>query len=253
LLSGEFAPKTSIEVHKQNSIPVSYSREGQRVHGTLIVPDCPGEQWLGVYKKRHWSDEWEQLISKGCGCLLLLRADSDQIVAPYDWISYNKQFGSPINSHDSGNLTQQSSAQTPTQVIMVDWLQCLKKAFTARVSGQFRPRIGIVITAWDSIPSDQKLETPFKWLKSNFPMLAQFIECNDDQFNFEIFGVTIVGGDLKSDPAFLKQYKMGDPTKTGYVVFGSGDVVSNHSDLTLPVAWAMGLEKDKFPASTNNQ
>ncbi|MGO8928273.1 MAG: hypothetical protein ACLQU3_15495 [Limisphaerales bacterium] len=256
LLGGEFAAKTSIEVQNQSIIPVKYSRGAEEVHGTLVVPDCPGEQWLGIYKRRDWSEEWDQLISEGCGCLVFVRADSDQIVAKYDWISYFKQFGTTVvpgnaskevNTGTSGSTTSmapQKSAETPTQVVLVDWLQFLKRAFAAKVGGNFRPRVGIVVAAWDRVPTDQQGNGPTQWLESNFPMLAHFLESNSNHYLFETFGISVVGGDLKNDPNFRREYRSGDPTKAGYVVIGSDASAQKHPDLTLPIAWALGLEKE---------
>jgi hypothetical protein len=239
LLRGEFAPHTPREVHNRIVIPVKESNAGES-HATLIIPDCSGEEWLAIYRKREWSQEWEDVVSDTCGCLLFVRVDSDQNITPLDWITCTKVFGSPMNLPDSPE-NGGGEHETPTQVIMTDWLQCLRRAFTERVGGFFRPRIGIIVAAWDRIPMEQQHLGPEKYLDTNFPMFKQFIDTNEDYFNFAIFGVSIVGGDLRNAPGFREEYLKGDPHKTGYVVHCLKGVVEKANDLTIPVVWAMGL------------
>jgi hypothetical protein len=53
----------------------------------------------------------------------------------------------------------------------------------------------------------------------------------------------LFGGDLNVEPDFRQKFiSEGDPRKRGYVIRGGhgGDTV--FSDLTIPVAWAMGIE-----------
>ena len=67
---------------------------------------------------------------------------------------------------------------------------------------------------------------------------------NADHFDFATFGISIVGGDLNDASGFRKEYLNGDPQKAGYVVYSNKGMIKNSSDLTLPIAWAMGLELD---------
>src|SRR5205807_2671760 len=123
------------------------------------------------------------------------------------------------------------------QVVLTEWLQFLRRAFTAVVGGSFRPRIGVVISAWDAVPKDQQLAGPLAYLRENFPMLHQFILANDGQFDFQVFGVSIVAGDLKNDEEFKQTYLNGRPQDFGFVIHSLSDQVTCSSDITLPVAW----------------
>lgn len=235
LLAGEFAPHTPSDVHSRNIIPVKYEEGDEHFTGKLVVPDCSGEIWLRIYEKREWSEQWEELISEECGCLIFVRADSDQIVAPLDWISCAKLFGVPTGT------PPEVEEVAPTQVVLVDWLQCLRDAFTDRVGGAFRPRVGIVVSAWDLVPEDQQERDPEEYLATNFPMFQQFLEANTVQFDFATFGVSVVGGDLKSQPNFRDTYLSGKPLESGFVVYRVNDTICRSSDLTVPLVWAMGL------------
>ncbi|MCK4794448.1 MAG: hypothetical protein KAV87_62545, partial [Desulfobacteraceae bacterium] len=241
ILSGAFAPRTPREVFNRTVIPVKDASGAEDFRGRLVVPDCSGELWLDIYRKREWSEDWENIISDLCGCLLFVRIDSDETVNPLDWVSCEKLLCSPANFPDLlGN--EEMETITPTQVVLVDWLQFLRRAFTDRVGGSFRPRIGIVITAWDFVPKEQEYSDPGNYLKSNFPLLWQFMLTNTDRFDFATFGLSITGGNLNDATGFRKDYLNSDPHKAGYVVHSEKGVVHKSGDLTLPVAWAMGLE-----------
>src|SRR5207253_11426775 len=140
--------------------------------------------------------------------------DSDQVVAPLDWVSFHKLFGTAAPGGDV-SPTEESA---PTQVVLVDWIQCLRKAYTAKVGAEFRPRIGVVVAAWDRLPTEQQDTAPLDWITSNFPLLGQFLRTNMSRFEFRFFGVSVVGGDLKNDAKFRADYKGENPNEAGYVV-----------------------------------
>lgn len=256
LFEGEFAGHTSKEVHERVVVPVKRAAFATAAGGTLIVPDVPGEQVLAICRNRQWSQAWEELISRRCACLLFVRAGSDEVVAPLDWATCFEKYGAIIEALKPVEQTQaagalgdaspnqnqpddERAAQLPTQVVLTEWLQFLRRAFTAVAGGSFRPRVGVVISAWDAVPIDQQPAGPVKYLKENFPMLHQFIEANDDQFDFQVFGVSIVAGDLKNDEEFKENYLKGTPRDFGFVVHSLSGQFTQSLDITLPVAWAL--------------
>lgn len=240
LLMGEFAPHTPQDVEDRTEIPVKSTSAGYEFRGKLVVPDLPGEEILSVFQTREWSSDWEDQIKAGCGCLLLVRVDSSELIAPLDWLNCAAYLGSALQQA-SAPKDPASKVKTPTQVVMVDWLQFLRKAFTDRVGGTYKPRVGIVVAAWDLAPYDQKEAGPEAWVHSNLPLLHQFIRANDDEFDFDYFGVSITSGDLKSDEDFKASYLKGDPRKAGEVVHTLFGAVETSGDITLPVAWALGV------------
>jgi hypothetical protein len=244
LLKGEFAPHTPHDVHDRTEIPVKSASAGREFRGTLVVPDLPGEQVLSVFRTRQWSKDWEDKIGPGCGCLLFVRIDSKELIAPLDWLNCPSHFGSPPSTA-SLELDHRDEAKPPTQVVLVDWLQFLRKAFTAKVNGSYRPRVGIVVAAWDRAPEDQKQAGPQAWIKSNLPLLFQFVQTNEDDFEFAYFGVSVTSGDFEADPDFKALYLNGDPRRAGEVVHVLSGKVESSSDMTLPVAWALGLAEGR--------
>jgi len=240
LLKGEFAPRTSREVHDQTEIPVQSTTAGSNFKGVLIVPDLPGEQIVSVYRSRQWSEDWENKIKDGCGCLLFIRVDSKELIAPLDWMTAASHFGGAVPAA-APEKDEDGKDKPPTQVVLVDWLQFLRKAFTQKVGGAYRPRIGIVVSAWDRAPEDQKSKGPAKWIEDNLPLLSQFVSANDDDFDSQFFGVSVTEGDFDADPDFKAEYIRRDPRKAGEVTHTLSGSIETRHDVTLPVAWALGL------------
>jgi hypothetical protein len=240
LLKGEFAPHTPQEVHDRTEIPVKSTAAGAKFRGKLIVPDLPGEQVLAVFRNRQWSETWEDQIRAGCGCLLFVRVDSPELIAHLDWMNCPTLFGMPVTDA-APQKDHVDRVKPPTQVVLVDWLQFLRKAFTDKVGGRYKPRIGIVVAAWDLVPADQKANGPEAWVRANLPLLWQFVHTNDDSFEFAYFGVSVASGDLAADPAFKASYLKGDPLRAGEVIHSLGEALETSGETTLPVAWAMGV------------
>lgn len=188
--------------------------------------------------------------------LLFVRAGSDAVIAPLDWVTCFEKYGFVINPPhpveqseciSANNLavsspveTIETSLELPTQVVLVEWLQFLRGAFTAVVGGAFRPRVGVIVSAWDAAPIEQQPKGPAPYIRENFPMLYQFIEANDNQFDFQMFGLSIVGGDLTNDEQFKRTY-LARPRESGFVYHSILGKLEKSADVTLPVAWALGL------------
>jgi hypothetical protein len=190
-----------------------------------------------MYKKRSWQHTWDEFITEGSGCLVFIRVDSEQNVSPMDWIAFHKVFQSTTAT------VQPPTDETPTQVVAVDWLQCLRKAYTDMVGGSYRPRVGIVLTAWDLIPNDRRHIGPDGYLRENYPLLKDFIDSGAREFEFSSFGVSVFGGDPQHDATFKQKY-LEDALNAGSVVSTVRGSLEECGDMTLPVAWTLGTELD---------
>jgi hypothetical protein len=246
---------------------------------------------------RQWDALWEDRIVEGCGCLMFIRACSDEIVRPLDYAECLRLFGATLKqntpaaakalakSEASEYQSERPTAATksaepnalaaepsdkqqsdnpaaipkseagkapgpPTDVVLTDWLQFLRRAFTDRVSGSYRPKVGIVIAAWDGVPKDSQCKPPFDYLAENFPLLQQFIETNGDRFDFQMFGLSILGGDLKNDAEFRAAFTKGKPNDFGYVIHSLNGGIEKVNDVTVPVAWALGWFPPTVPTET---
>jgi hypothetical protein len=180
---------------------------------------------------------------------LFVRVDSKELIAPLDWLNCHHLLGGPPPAGLSG-IDGSDKTKPPTQVVLVDWLQFLRRAFIEQVGGSYEPRIGIVVSAWDLVPNDQKDSGPGAWVAANLPLLAQYVQANDDEVNFEYFGVSVASGDLNADEEFRKSYLEGDPRTAGEVTHSLSGAVETSGDMTLPVAWALGLVSMPSSGST---
>lgn len=240
LLGGEYAPRTSKDVHARNEIPVAWGGGATGTErGVLVVPDCSGEEWEKIHHNREWSAEWESVLPSLAGCLLFVRAGSDKIVAPLDWMSCHQLFGRAVELAPAGGLA--AAPDFPTQVLVVDWLQCLREAVASRAGPRRRLRVAVVVSAWDRVPTDLQPAGPNCYVAENYRMLSDFILSNEGVFEFAHFGVSVTGGDLDAAPGFKNEYLSGNPAQAGYVVHTLAGGVARSEDHTLPVAWAMGV------------
>lgn len=237
LLGGAFAPRTSKEVHARNAIPVRWADAHGEQRGELVVPDCSGEEWEKIHRTREWSEQWEGAIPALVGCLLFVRAGSDRIVAPLDWVSCHHLFGQPVDlARGSG-----TAPEFPTQVLLVDWLQCLRAAVASLPGPARRLRVAVVVSAWDRVPPEQQAAGPEQYIAENFRMLSDFALSNPGPFEFAHFGVSVTGGDLDAAPDYRDEYLKGNPSEAGYVVHSLAGGPARSADHTLPVAWAVGV------------
>lgn len=234
LLKAEFAQHTPHDVFSEDTIPFKIGDDPNSRHGKLVVPDCFGERWMSIFRKREWSRDWEARISQPCGILLFVRATSDQLVSPLDWIQCEQMWGTPVGAG-------QHDAKVPTQVVMTDWLQFFGAAMVDRVRHNYRPKVALMIAAWDRVPPDSQKAGPSAYLSQEFPLLSQFVNANDDRFDFATFGISVAGGDFDHQPGFKQQsLDSDDPVSGGYVVHELRGAPALEKDMTLPIAWIMG-------------
>jgi hypothetical protein len=246
-LRGEYSSHTSQDVHVISRIPVRL-RGDSPSSADLSVPDVNGEKINSIYKARRWDNDWESLIRDSTSYLFFVRANSDQTIAPLDWIACYKLYGGvpeappEATASATGNGDTKSvdrNIVTPTQVVLVDWLQFILKAVRDKYSHTVRPRVGIIVTAWDSVPPEPQAN-PSAWIQENLPLLYQFAASNHDAFVFSYFGTSVFDGDPVSDPDFATELSNKDPRKLGSVQHSLDEHPQTTSDFALPIAWALG-------------
>lgn len=255
-LRGKFAGHTSQEVQVISRIPIRLRSDSQK-KALLLVPDIDGEQINRIYNVRKWSSTWESLIAENTAYLLFVRVNSPQTVTPLDWITWHKLYSrtpAVVSTSDQCNdpaaevqkdlgsapaTNVQKPVGTPTQVVLVDWLQFILKAVHDKYSHPVRPKLGIVVAAWDCVPKDFE-GGPSEWILENMPLLHQFCITNQDVFEISFFGSSIFSGDPEHDHDFADKLSQKDPRTMAYICYSSEDKQSN--DFTLPIAWALGWQ-----------
>jgi len=243
LLSGDFAPRSAPGLFQPTTIPLRWQESGELSFGELVVPDCAGERWERINQAREWSSEWENTINSLAGCLLFYRVSSLHNVPALDWSTdadlLRCMAAKPASTENSPDV------KLPTQVMLVDWLQCLRAAHQD-VQGAAKPlRTAIIVTAWDMAPKESKKSGPDKYLNTELPLLYDFLATNEGSFRSKVFGVSVADMDLTNARRESKtKYLDGDPNTSGSVVFASRGTPRESKDITIPLAWAFGCSVD---------
>lgn len=228
LLQGEFAPRSdkSIEASEQD-ITLVARHKGRNEEVEIIVPDVTGELWRDAVTNADLPAEWMKRLESSSGALLFLRAHSEENHQPLDWVTSRR-----LLKHTGAN---QAASRIPTQVLYSELLRFLQLKLE-RI-GSDKPKVAVVISAWDKLDPEQRAASPISYLKREFPLLAGRIT-NIDALNVQVFGSSVVGGDLEDDPAFKKRFDQGELKNFGYVARPDGNGGSTiKSDMTLPVSW----------------
>lgn len=226
LLTGSFAPHTSRNVTTTCEIPVSFI--GANTSEKLTVPDVSGEVWNEVYERRQWPLSWDSYLAANCGFVLFVRAGSPHNVKPLDWVTCERLY--------KNRAAAKPDRRVPTQVYLVDWLQILRQLVTERSGSAHKPRLSVVVTAWDRVQTDP---TPQEYIAREFPLFDQFLRAALHGFEARLFGVSVVGGDF-SDPAFRAEYLSKDPIASGYSITARGRQPARDPDVLEPLYWALG-------------
>lgn len=229
LLQGEFAPRSQKDIEESRrdfAITVSLG-EGPPVD--LVVPDVTGELWKDAVNTLELPAEWMDQLSSSSGALLFVRILSDQNVAPLDWVtSYRllQHTGQP-----------QNEALLPTQVQLIELLRFLESKLCRRTDGS-RPRVAVIVSAWDRLDAEEGAKSPLDYLEKEYPLFAGRIS-DTDVLDIDVFGISVVGGDLTLDKDFQERFLQSNITSSGYVITQRGEHVVKESDLTIPLTWLL--------------
>lgn len=207
---------------------------GSRVNGTrakIVVPDISGELWRRAVTDLDVSPELLEDMRAASGALLFLREGSDQNVQPLDWITAKKYLSKVKVETDVG---------MPTQVMLCELIRFLEQTLARRPDGG-RPRLAVVVSAWDLVGTDVFKKGPVSYLEAEYPMLAGRLD-DLTALDVQVFGLSVVGGNL-DDANFSKKFLETGIDGSGWVACCAPDsgVWTKDPDLTKPVAWAIGL------------
>jgi hypothetical protein len=131
--------------------------------------------------------------------------------------------------------------KTPTQVIMCELIRFLALKLRAHDNGS-KPKVAVIVSAWDRLDSEIAARGPFAYLRSEFPLFAGRLQ-GEERLDVQIFGVSVVGGDFV-DENFRREYLRNDTTKSGFVVTETIDGPRVVNDLSLPMAWLINGQQD---------
>jgi hypothetical protein len=224
-LTFEPVGRTSVRSEEIVSLVLRDSATGAAID--LSLPDLSGELFRLQWETRRASALYANLAAHTCGVLLFLHAED---VRRSERISPKLEAGSEIQASetaDGASFVEWTPKLAPTQVQLVEMLQ-----FASLLHVDPRPiRIGVVISAWDLVKEPVR---PTDWLESQLPLLSQFLESNQRETPYRVFGVSAQGGDLEKDKSRLQAETV--PTKRIRVV---GNALEPSSDLTAPLRFLL--------------
>lgn len=197
----------------------------------IVIPDISGELWWRAVIDLDVPPDLMEELRGATGALLFLREGSDQNVQPLDWVTSRKHLAKTGDVEDKG---------LPTQVMLCELIRFLEMTLAARPDSR-RPRLAVVVSAWDLVGIDVFERGPEAYLEKEYPMLAGRLD-DLEALEVQVFGLSVVGGDLGQEDfrtAFLEKGLDGH----GWVAIYNADAGKwiKDPDVTKPVAWAIGL------------
>lgn len=275
LMQGSFAPRSdrNLEVGRAD-----FSINVRGSHGAgnlteLMVPDISGELWTRMVATFEISQEWLNVLNEAEGAVVFVRARSDQIVQPLDWVTARNILqldaedvelaagataevrnipaapgeATTLLTNAEQSLSDDETAHAvglpskpdlPTQVLLCELLRYLNLYLADRTDGG-RPHVAVVVAAWDLLDPKIRAEGPLAYLRQEFPLFAGRL-ADTGRLDVKLFGLSVVGGDLADDEDFRNIFLERDISEQGWVVLSDKDGLRTDEDVMLPIAWAMG-------------
>ncbi len=229
LFQGGFAPRSEhSDARRDFEVVVAAKKDGPQ--SKVVVPDMSGELWRNAVIDNEIAPDWMVELRRADAALLFVRVDSDQDVRPLDWVTSRKLLEKIGDEEDQG---------LPTQVMLCELIRFLEDSLADREDGGL-PRLSVVVTAWDRVDAGKFEQGPVAYLEREYPLVAGKLADLKD-LNVQVFGLSVVGGDLKHDPKYRQAFLKAGLDGQGWVAVNDGDRWRKDPDVTLPVAWAVGL------------
>lgn len=234
LLQGKFAPRTekSAEVDgRQCLIKVSWERDGKTQHAELLVPDVSGELWEEAVGTNELPEAWMVSARQSVGALLFVRVASSVNRPSLDWVTARDL----LRVGGAADDTRRDDFQIPTDVQLCEFLRFLEFAL-GKEADIDRPRVAVLVTAWDIVDQSRAKRGPKAYLRDEFPLFAGRLAYMSE-LEVEVYGLSVVGGDF-GDHEFTSRFLNGDIDEFGYVVTEPG-AGPHRDDVTIPVRWVL--------------
>lgn len=232
LFDGKFAPRTYLTDDSRRDFVISVASSEGGPATELVIPDNSGELWLNAVLSSEIGAEWMEELRRADGAVLFVRVLSELNERPLDWVTAGKLLA------DLGN--EEGRTGLPTQVMLCELLRFLEVSLAKRSDGG-RPRVAIVVSAWDIVDDEIAAKGPEEFLTSEYPMFAGKLR---DIRSLEVrtFGLSVVGGDIDANPDYRNEFLDMDFGKTGWVATNDrpDGKWRRTPDVTLPVAWVIG-------------
>ncbi|QAB00973.1 MULTISPECIES: TRAFAC clade GTPase domain-containing protein [Agrobacterium tumefaciens complex] len=231
LFQGRFAPRSEHADDRRDFEVVVCSPDGSG-RAAIVIPDISGELWQNAVANSEIASDWMNELIHGHGALLFVRVGSDLDVRPLDWVTSRSLLAKVGDGEDRGKL--------PTQVMLCELVRYLELTMAKREDNG-KPRLSVIVAAWDRVDPATFERGPLAYLAQEYPLLAGRLS-DTDKLDIQVFGLSVVGGDLAVDPDFRDRFLEEGLDDHGWVAIydSSTDSWQKDADLTLPIAWAVG-------------
>lgn len=232
LFQGHFAPRSELTDSRRDfEVVVAPIKGGDGT--TIVIPDISGELWLNAVLNSEIAKDWMTELENADGALLFVRVNSDQNILPLDWVTSRNLLTKVGQDEDRKQL--------PTQVMLCELIRFLELTLSTRQNGQ-KPRLSVVVSAWDLVDKGTFAKGPVSYLSTEYPLFAGRL-IDTDRLDVRVFGLSVVGGDLKVDAAYREAYFDKALDEHGWVAIQNADDSQwiKDADVTLPVAWVVGV------------
>ncbi|MBV1928322.1 MAG: hypothetical protein KUG81_02265 [Gammaproteobacteria bacterium] len=196
----------------------------------LVVPDLAGESWETFWSERRCSHELFDYAKQANGLLFFIHSNKVIKPCPISEINALEQMDIQLkNENPNGQQTEhgeiwEPEKHSPTQATITDILQTLAHFSLSK------KKLAIMISAWDLVVGNI---TPQSFLEKEMPLLSQYLNAGFDYPNWEVFGVSAQGGDLKKDGEKLSNLDL----PSSRIILQNG--TDQHEDITRPLQWVL--------------
>ena len=221
-LQCEEIERTSIEENEQPQIKFRIDEESINI----TFPDESGEVWSNLWESRHCPKHLLDLASETIGILLFIHVD--KIKYPVSVLDVSKQAEAIGEVLESDQEVSYSPEYAPSQVQLVDILQTL----ATEPFWLGNKRLSVILSAWDLVETESV--SPTEFLENSLPLLHQYLSKNSQFPEWNIYGVSALGGNLNKDIERLRKVSL--QSERIKVIHGE----NQSHDLTRPILWLLG-------------
>ena len=233
LHQGIFAPRTDRNLEAdRGSLTILLDLDDSHTEEVteLVIPDMSGEVWKKAVETNELVPERMAQLEGAVGALVFLRVLSPLNVNPLDWVT-----AAELLEHQGEDV---QAYDMPTQVMLCELVRFLELTLSDGATDR-KPRIAVVVTAWDLLDGDRAAAGPRAYIHTEYPLFAGRL-ADLDRFDVTLFAMSILGGDPEADEEFRNRLLESGIKTAGFVRFDHDGTVKEVGDITLPVAWAMG-------------
>lgn len=186
-LKAEKVSRTNIHT-EEKSLTLTLSGNDQHDF-EVTFPDLSGETFQKQYKDREIEKITAEFIRQSDSLLLFINPSDIQI--PY--LISDVAMSCRTSSIETAAPSRNPSQDDPIDVQLVELMQ-----FVTFLRDDTPVRLGIIVSAWDTIPSNE-YDHPETLVRKQLPLLWQYLKANHTLFDVFFFGVSAQGNALESE------------------------------------------------------